>query len=171
MPIPETLLTDRLRIRPYLPDDLDSLVCFFNDPRVTRYTDLPEGQTREETAAFLDMLIASYATDEPIFAFAVTRRDTGEIIGSCGFAPMDDGNTVQLYYAFFPGHWGKGYATEASRRMIEYVFSLRRWDTIVVDSSPENPASGRVAERLGMRAVGTVELDGRLSRRYVLNRA
>ncbi len=118
----------------------------------------------------IDMILASYATGEPIFAFAVTERGAGEIIGSCGFAPMDDGDAVQLYCAFFPGHWGKGYATEAGRRMIEYILSLRRWDTVVIDSSPENPVSGWVAERLGMRSVGPVEQEGHQSRRYVLKR-
>ncbi|MDN7024576.1 GNAT family N-acetyltransferase [Methanoculleus sp. FWC-SCC1] len=170
MPVPDTLITDRLCIRPYLQGDLASLVRFFNNPRVTRYTDLPDGQTHEETAAFLGMILASYATQEPIFAFAVTLRDGGEVVGSCGFAPMDDESTVQIYYAFFPEYWGKGYATEAAGRMIEYIFSLGRFGTIVVDSALGNPASGRVAERLGMQPLGIVEQKGRHSRRYVLNR-
>jgi ribosomal-protein-alanine N-acetyltransferase len=117
------------------------------------------------------MILASYATDEPIFAFAVTERDTGEIVGSCGFAPIDDENAVQIYYAFFPEYRANGYATEAAGRMVGYIFSFGRFGTIVVDSAPENPASGRVAERLGMRAVGIVELEGGQSRRYVLDRA
>jgi ribosomal-protein-alanine N-acetyltransferase len=169
MPPPASLATERLIIRPYGREDLESLFLFFNDIRVTRYTDLPDGRTRKETAAFLDYILASYTTEDPLYAFAVTLKESGEIIGSCGFAPLeDDGTGAQIYYAFFPDYWGKGYATEASRKMIELVFSIPQFERIVVDASPENPASARVAERLGMHYFGLVQAGDRPSLRYLL---
>ncbi len=66
--------TERLIIRPYLPDDLESLFTFFNDEKVTRFTDLPSEQSLEETKEFLDLILHSYETENPIFALAVDRK-------------------------------------------------------------------------------------------------
>lgn len=160
MKIPD-LETKRLIIRPYTPDDLESLFTFFNDEKVTRFTDLPSEQSLEETKEFLDLILQSYESEDPIFALAVARKADRKVIGSCGFAPIRDSGDIQIYYAFSTEYWGQGLATEASCKLLSYMFSELGIERAFVFASPENPASSAVAKKLGMNYKGTAELENK----------
>jgi hypothetical protein len=96
---------------------------------------------------------------------AIVKRDSGEIIGSVGFAAclMPFGqlpsfettphftNEVGLFWALFPEHWGHGYATEAAAAMIAYAFDDLRLRRVVATTEHDNTRSLNVMRRLGMR--------------------
>jgi ribosomal-protein-alanine N-acetyltransferase len=170
VPIPAFLRTERLRIRRYTPADLEGLHAFFSMPSVTRHTNLPEGMTIRETEEFLTMILDAYDTDEPIAAFAVERAEDGTVIGSCGFAKVEETGDYQIFYAFLPAFRGRGYATEAACRLLEFLFTEMEASRVVAAVAPENPASGRVAERAGLRYAGRGVHEGRTGNLYVLTR-
>ncbi|MDW7732091.1 MAG: GNAT family N-acetyltransferase [Methanolobus sp.] len=170
MQIPVSLETDRLMIRRYIADDLEGLYRFFNNRDVTRYTDMPSSQTYEETKAFLDMLIDSYDSDEPFFAMAVCRKTDYEVIGSCGFASTEFLPETQIYYAISPEFQGHGYASEATGKLVEYMFLVLDINMISVYCSPANPASLKVARKMGMSYQGTIRQNERDAEHFVLTR-
>jgi len=170
MKIPSALETERLVIRPYTPEDFEPLYAFFSDEDATRLLDLaPEQKTAEGTRALLEMVIASYETEDPIFAMAITDKESGKYIGSCGMAPDEENSSdTQIFYALLPQYQGNGYATEAARKLLEYAFVELDLDRIVASIAAENLSSIRVAERLKMifdgktkRVVNGVMYEGR----------
>jgi len=96
---------------------------------------------------------------------AIVLRSGGEIVGSVGFAPclMPFGqlpsfepstrftSEVGLFWALFPEHWGRGFATEAAAAMVAYGFSQLRLRRIVATTEHDNARSLDVMRRLGMR--------------------
>lgn len=170
MKIPTILKTDRLLIRRYVNEDLEGLYRFFNNREITRYTDMPVSQTHEETKAFLDMLIDSYDSEEPVFAMAVCRKTDYEVIGSCGFASAEFLPETQIYYAVSPEFQGQGYASEATEKLVEYMFLVLDIDRISVYCSAANPASLKVARKIGMRYQGTIRQNERDAEHFVLTR-
>jgi len=96
---------------------------------------------------------------------AIVLRDSGEVVGSVGFAPclMPFGqlpsfeatdrftSEIGLFWALFPKHQGRGYATEAAAAMISYAFDELRLRRIVATTEHDNKRSLDVMRRLGMR--------------------
>ncbi len=170
MKIPQSFATERLIIRRYVEEDLEKLHLFFNNEEVTSSTDMPLHRSFEETKAFLDMLIQSYESDEPLFAMAITRKDDGEVMGSCGFAKLEFSDDTQIYYALEPEYQGNGYATEAVKKMIEYMILVLDIDRIAIYCSPENHASIDLAKRVGMEYQGINRQDDRDNEYFLLTR-
>ncbi|WP_407356241.1 GNAT family N-acetyltransferase [Methanolobus sp. WCC5] len=170
MRVPQSIDTERLTIRRYTEDDMEKLYLFFNNEEITGPTDMPAHQSREETQAFLDMLIQSYNTDEPLFAMAVCRKSDNELIGSCGFATTDVPCAAQMYYALEPQFRGMGYATEAVEKLLEYMIIVLDIERIAVYCSPDNIASVNLARRAGMEYQGTIRKDDRDTEYFLLTR-
>ena len=96
---------------------------------------------------------------------AIALRDTREVVGSVGFAPclMPFGllpsfeatdrftSEIGLFWALFPQHQGRGYATEAAAAMVSYAFDTLRLRRIVATTEHDNKRSLDVMRRLGMR--------------------
>ena len=153
MQIPKSIQSNRLVIRPFRHEDLDSYLDFMTDEQATRYLLFePEEKTHAGARALFDFLRQSYETDEPIWALTIATEAEG-FIGSCGISPID-GTIYECYFGLLPKHWGCGYATEATRALLEYLFSKTAVTEIRAYMSPNNPNSCGVAERIGMRRNG-----------------
>lgn len=153
-PVPESLDTPRLRLRRCRAGDADAFVAFMSDAEATRYllfTD--EQKTPDAARAMIEAVIASYDSSEPIFVLAIALRDDDRYIGSCGLSPTEDGG-VECYYTIAREHWGNGYAAEATAALLRYAFDVLGLDEVVANMSVENPASARVAQKVGMTGGG-----------------
>ena len=78
------------------------------------------------------------------------EKGQDKLIGFTGFWPFFDPPQIQLIYGLSPDVWGKGYATEMGKAMIEYGFERHGYSEIIAATDPPNEASVRVMERLGM---------------------
>lgn len=145
--------TPRLTIRPYTMDDLDALDAILSDAETLDFW--PRPYTREETLAGIERNIKSY-TDNGFGRWAVVLKGTGLLTGLCGIVKMEvDGSEVNdLGYIFGKNHWGKGYATEAARAVMDYAFDVLKLDTITANMPWDHHASRRVAENIGMAKIG-----------------
>jgi RimJ/RimL family protein N-acetyltransferase len=94
------------------------------------------------------------ARDPVLPTFLLFRRTDGEpeLVGGAGFGRMAGGG-VELGYWIARAHWGKGYALEAGRQLIEIARALGL-NRIEAGHFIDNPASGRVLEKLGFRPTG-----------------
>ncbi len=78
--------------------------------------------------------------------------ETGDLVGYCGLVVKDvDGvEEHEVIYILARDAWGRGYATEIAAGIIDYAFSDRRLSRVISMIHPDNDASARVAERVGM---------------------
>jgi len=145
--------TERLRLRPYEPGDLDDFVAINVRPDVVRF--LYWGvRNAEELEQVLAGKVKRAALERPGDAVdaAVLVRDTGALVGSVSLSWNDSEHRQgELGYIFHPAHAGHGYATEASREMLRVGFEQLGLHRIVGRLDARNEASARVLERLGMR--------------------
>jgi len=149
--IPNKLETERLIIRPFIVDDCAAFKSFMLDREATRHLNFTEEQkTPQKAIELISEVIASYESSSPVFSLAVIEKKTGEFIGSCGFSPLKKKGEVECYYTVVRSNWGRGYATESILRLIKYGFDELNITRIVAFMSKENPASQKVAEKIGM---------------------
>ena len=144
--------TERLRLRPWRPDDIESIVALFADQAVWRYP-FGRGLTREECERFLDRLIR-HREIHGFAMWAAELREETELVGFIGLAVPDWRNevlpAVELGYRLHPRCWGRGLATEGARASLRHGFDVLGLDRVIGIFMPENVASGRVMTKLGM---------------------
>lgn len=141
------IVTARLTLRSARPDDLEAMHAVLSNPRATRWWSTPPHDSLEQTAAWLDSMIAS-GPDHPDFVIELD----GLVIGKAGFWRLPD-----VGYILHPDHWGQGFAGEAVGAAIDQVFATRDLDDLTADVDPDNAASIRLLERLGFVKTGFAE--------------
>jgi len=108
------------------------------------------------SADWLTRFHASTESDPWVHGFHVVHRDTGLVVGTCGFkGPPADG-VVEIAYGVAPDHQGKGYATEAARALVAYALGSGDVRIVRAHTLPESNASKRVLSKCGFRHVGEV---------------
>ena len=153
--------TDRLILRPFTMNDISEFHEIITREEVVRY--LAEGLiSLEELKRILEWLIDCYDRNSPRsiikFTLAVTHKKTNRIIGWCGLGPLEfSPSEIEIYYGLSVDHWGRGLATEAAKALLDYGFSTIGLDTIVAVVKPDNVASRKVIEKLGMKQTKVVE--------------
>ena len=138
--------TPRLVLRPFLPDDWRAVHAYASDPAVMRY--IPGGaMTEDQTKTF----IAEQAAAEATVAAILKAED--RLIGHLPFHPWYEAQPqiFVLGWIFNPRYHGQGYATEAAAALLRHGFETLGLHRIVATCQPENGASWRVMEKLGMR--------------------
>jgi ribosomal-protein-alanine N-acetyltransferase len=146
------LETERLVLRRLLPDDLPALHALYRDPVVRRY--FPDGtRTLEETREELTWFRNGHPRRPELGLWATVERDTGAFLGRCGLLPwtIDGVAEVELAYLIEPARWGEGFATEAARAIVRHAHEVLRIERLICLIDPENLASVRVAQKVGMR--------------------
>ena len=125
--------------------DWPAIHRYMSDPIVTRW--LPEGPLDEaQTQAFARKNAGRSAT-----AVAVIEREADQLVGHMPFHPWLGRATHEIGWAISSGRQGRGYATEAAVALIDFAFGALGCHRVVATCQPENVASWRVMEKLGMR--------------------
>lgn len=155
--------TPRLRLRPYEPRDVDDLFAMQSDPVVMRYWSYPPWTERAQAEAKLDEIATAMGRGEAC-PWAVADRSTDRLLGTCAlFALVRDHARCELGYALTRAAQGRGLATEAVRRVLEYAFDVLRMERVEADVDPRNAASVRLLERVGFRREGLLRARWRVS--------
>lgn len=142
--------TERLAMRYLRPDDLDDFHGLTSDPEINRYMDDGQPLSRENTERWIEISLANYEA-RGYGCFAVTPKGEDRMIGFAGFArPADRPGITEIIYAFSKVHWGKGYATEVARGLIEFGLTRGGLDRIEATVDPANDPSKRVLFKAGM---------------------
>lgn len=141
--------TERLIIRLQSPSDALSLMELNSDPDVVRYTGDGTMGSASEALKIIEEKVIPQWTRYRMGRFAVTTRD-GEYLGWCGLRYFPENGDTDLGYRFMKKHWGKGYATESSRGVLDYGFKVLRLPRIIARAMPENTDSIKVMQKLGM---------------------
>lgn len=108
---------------------------------------------REDSEQFLrDSMAESPAAPWRSVVRAILER--GELVGLCGIAIIRGMHEGEIWYLVHPDRWGRGFATDATRQLIELGFGELALHRLWATCLPENPASARVLEKAGMRREG-----------------
>ena len=140
--------TARLRIRRFAPADWAAVYAYASDSAVMAW--IPDGPMTEAQAR---EFAADNAGPEAV-ALAVVLKDAGRLIGTLAFHPWFAPRTWEIGWVFHPAYHGQGYATEAARALADYAFAVVHIHRLIATCQPQNPASWRVMEKLGMRREG-----------------
>jgi len=139
------LETERLLLRRIEAADWPAIHAYMSDPVVTRW--LPGGRLDEAQArAFARKQAGRSAT-----AVAAVERDTGQLVGHMPFHPWFGPATHEVGWVIAAARQGRGYATEAARALLDFAFRSLRCHRVIATCQPENIASWRIMEKLGMR--------------------
>jgi RimJ/RimL family protein N-acetyltransferase len=145
------LETERLILRPPLAADVPVLARLLDDFGVAKnLTHVPHPYAERDGYAFVALAEQNLARKED-FVFAIQRRADAAFLGCCGVNPKVD---FELGYWLGRPYWGQGYATEAGRRLVRFAFDELGADRINSGWFFDNPASGRVLEKLGFGPCG-----------------
>jgi ribosomal-protein-alanine N-acetyltransferase len=129
--------TPRLTLREFVASDFDAVHAYSSDPRVTRYLFFGP-RDRDGTADYLHGLIESQ------------RENPRTRFGACDLSLIERG-VADLGYMLAHEHWGSGYATEISRRLLQAAFLELRAERVISTVDINNRASIHVLEKVGMR--------------------
>jgi len=141
------LKTARLVLRAPSDSDVAAMVALAGDRRVAENTArIPHPYTAADAVGLLDSI--NQNGGETVFTIALD----GALIGMCGLDPRQD--SVELGYWLGVPFWGRGYATEAARALIDYAFAELRHEVLSSGARVSNPASRRVLEKCGFQWTG-----------------
>lgn len=150
-----TLETERLWLRPPCADDFDAWARMVADPKATRFL----GGAQPRTVAWRNMCAFAGAWVVRGFSnFSIVEKATGRWIGRAGPWQPEGWPGTEIGWSLDSAAWGKGYATEAAARCIDWAFSALGWDEVVHVIDPANTASIAVALRLGSQRRGPTQL-------------
>ncbi len=142
--------TARLMLRSLQASDVDVLVGLWSDPEVTHYMGGPR-DSAQVRRTLEDELQAH--TEDHIHFWVVVEKVSRRVVGDCGLIRKDvDGRAeIELTYVIAPDAWGKGYGTEAAAGVCDDAFGRLGVARLIALIDPENAASARVAEKIGMQ--------------------
>ena len=144
-----TLTTDRLTLRGWRDDDLDAYAPITADAEVMRFM----GGVIDRAQTWREMAVFAGHWELRGYGIWVVERE-GALIGRIGLWQPEGWPGLEVGWLLGREAWGHGYATEAARASMEYAWSELGADRLISLIDPENVASQRVAERLGMRPQG-----------------
>ena len=142
------LQSERLSIRKLRLDDLEQLHKLQSNPNVMKYiTNRPK--SLEETEKELNKIVTSY--DESLSDFlvlAVCLTNSREFIGTCAVIKNEE-NKSEIGYRLQEEHWGYGYGSELTKRLVIYCFEERNIDSVIANVETRNHTSVKILENNG----------------------
>ena len=156
-PGPPTITTARLRLRARTLADLEPIVEMDADPRVRQFIDGPLDRATHREEVWRRII---EGRPEPHASWAIEWRDRPGLAGLCHLSHSEEAGLTQIGWRLHPSAWGQGVATEAARAVLARALGPIGLPAIVALIDPENRASIRVAEKIGMMQAGVVPYRG-----------
>jgi len=153
------LETERMLLRRFTEADAGLLAALYGDPRVMRFITVQPPSPAQVEAEILPAYVREYRElAEGLGSFAAIEKATGQMAGRFSLKPASSyglAGGTELGYRLYPAFWGRGFATEGARALIESAFRRLPLDRIVATVMADNTGSWRVLEKCGMRRVRT----------------
>jgi RimJ/RimL family protein N-acetyltransferase len=164
-----TIGTSRIKLRAFRATESDDLHKILLNPNVLRY--FPPANP--PSLAKVQKLVESQQKHWQEYGFGwwtLALQGTDQLIGWCGLNFLPETDEVELKYLLAEEFWGRGIATEASRVSLDYALSSTDLNQIIGLVHPDNIASQRVLEKVGMSFLDRKEYFGMECFRYSVDR-
>jgi RimJ/RimL family protein N-acetyltransferase len=145
------LETDRLILRLLVTDDAPFILELVNDPDWLRYIGDKGVRNLDDARAYIQNGPMAMYERVGFGLFRVELKDDGTPIGMCGLIKRDTLPDVDIGFAFLPQFRARGYGREAARATLAYGRDVAGLKRIIAITSPDNDASGRLLEAVGLR--------------------
>ena len=149
------LETSRLYLRELVPEDAEMILRLDRDPDVMRY--MPAVARARVSRVYAQKFVrdqVTYSKGHPglgIFPTILKTQDTW--IGWATLKHLADTEEIEIGFRYLPAYWNQGYATEAAAALLKYGFEKMKLPRIVAVVHPDNAASMRVIEKIGLEYV------------------
>ncbi len=164
-PAAAMLETPRLRLRAFREADWPAYAAICADAEVMRHIGAGGPQTKEEAWRAMAVFLGHWAL-RGYGMYALEHRDSGVLLGRVGYHDPPGWPGFELGWLLAREHWGHGYAREAAAAALQHAFEHMRRERVISLIRPDNMRSIAVAETIGERLHGEVELLGSSARVY-----
>jgi RimJ/RimL family protein N-acetyltransferase len=147
--MPFSIVTDRLEIRPWQPEDRPAFAELATDPEMMRYMTNGVPMSDAEIDAYFVRQAATLEQNGFCMG-ALVERATGRTIGLAGLQLLGTTGELETGYWVARDLWGRGYATEIANGALRYAFETLQGPRVMAITDPDNQASRRVMEKIGM---------------------
>jgi RimJ/RimL family protein N-acetyltransferase len=149
----------RIVLRDHIESDFEFYFSWVSNSSVMKFLDWRIDCYEDARKSFDKAIAENYSENRTKFFFAVLEKDNDKLIGECGFTVIE--REAELGYFFKPEYWGKGYATEATKLMINFCLKDLKLSKVSAECSIENIASEKVMINSGMKFVKHFETKSR----------
>ena len=146
------LESERLYLREVKDSDLQLLFELHSDPEVMKFIRPPEKKL-EETRATMERIFRTNDYEKGIGLWICHEKISNNFIGWFVLKPLENTPDIEIGYRLLKKHWGKGFATEMSRILLNYCFDVVKLSKIAAATHPDNKASQHVLEKIGLHFV------------------
>lgn len=147
------IVTERLSLRPFRVDDLETFVAYRSDPEVARYQSWDRTYSMADAESFLSsQREVEFGQPGEWLQLAIVDRDTGTVCGDCAVRVVtDQPATAEVGVTLAPANQGKGLATEALTAVVTELFEQRGMHRVFAQADERNIPVRGLLERLGFR--------------------
>lgn len=146
--------TERLVLRNLLLEDAVTLKEYWSHPDVTKYLTLEPFKTVDEAVAMIELL-NGLPMDNQGFRWAITRKEDGKVLGTCGFHNCKPEHCrAEVGYELGNDYWRQGIMAEALTAILQYGFSKAGYNRIEAFVTAGNEKSTGILEKLGFKQEG-----------------
>lgn len=155
------LTTQRLQMRKLTDSDQDALftLALVNDPDFHRFIGDRGVRTLEDARGYLERGPLAMYRQHGFGMYCVELKD-GTPIGQCGLIRREGLEDIDIGFALLPGYRSSGYAREAAQAVMKWGQQVLGLSRIIAIANPDNNASVRLLEKLGLKAEGHISLPG-----------
>ncbi|MDG3582160.1 GNAT family N-acetyltransferase [Galbibacter pacificus] len=154
----KTLETDRLLIKPTTTNDADLVYKLFNTPHWIRYIGDRKVKSIKAAVAYIENSMLPQLKELGYSNYTVIRKSDQIKIGSVGLYDREGVEGIDIGFAFLPEYGKKGYAFEASKRLLQAAFEDFKLKEIKAITKKDNISSQKLIEKLGLKLEGTTGL-------------
>ena len=159
----QTIETERLLLRQFSVDDAEAMYRnWASDPEVTKFLTWPAHKSVAVSKAILESWVSSYPRDD-YYQWAIVLKEHGsDPIGSIAAVSMnDDIDMIHIGYCLGKTWWHQGIMSEALKAVMDFFFDTVEANRIESRHDPNNPHSGLVMKKCGMKYEGTMRSSDR----------
>ncbi len=158
----QIIKTDRLILRRFCLEDAEDMYAnWASDPEVTRFLTWQAHSSVDMTKCLLADWISRYK-DDKYFNGVMEHKKTGKVIGNISVVKLNENiEAADMGYCMSRAYWGQGLMPEALKAVIDYLFDVVGLNRIAACHDVNNPKSGRVMEKSGMKQEGILRAAGK----------
>ena len=153
----KTIITERLVLRLFQKSDAEVVTKLCSNYNIYKNTlFIPNPYTIDYAYTWMEKHEENYNLDK-LYEFAITDKESGELYGAIALSNNKSFQNGELAYWVGEEYWGRGYATEASKAMLDFAFNIKGYHKVFARYFASNPASGKVMDKLGMVKEGILK--------------